>query len=157
MSRCRKMYSCIEMIQTIFKLLDKLRSIQDQLSSSQKSQQQLESLQNKEQLLKRRVRGTIKSFLAQHTLFPIQFRFDGVDQLSQLKDPAKVQLEDDNRIIDIRSPKNFGKVKKKSRSQKRTKSRAKSQKSSQGKSESRSQLSNYSKFNRTSKIKSDKK
>ena len=37
MSRCRKMYSCIEMMQTIFKLLDKLRGLQDQLLPSNKT------------------------------------------------------------------------------------------------------------------------
>ena len=84
--------------------------------------------------MKQRIRYTIKSFLGQHTLFPIQFKFDGVDQLSNLKD-WKERKPDDERIIDLRSPKSsFNKTKRKRAKSKDSKAPQKSQRSALQKS-----------------------
>lgn len=54
------------------------------------------------EIVKARAICHIKSFLAQHTLFPVQFKFEGVDQLSvMLKGSA--QLEDNDIEPDSKS------------------------------------------------------
>ena len=61
----------------------------------------------KAKLLKARIRCHIKSFLAQHTLFPVQFRYGGVDQLTALKitntdGRAETNMSGESRIINLR-------------------------------------------------------
>lgn len=83
MTRARKMYQAIEMILTIIKLLDKLKAIEapEDPQSPGKSPQQRRFHKDPGlvQNLKERIRCHIKSFLAQHTLFPVQFKFGGQD------------------------------------------------------------------------------
>ena len=81
MTRCRKMYHGIDMMQTIFKLLIKLKELQEDIdgpnsatglsAASPKRRFNSPGKLRKETLLKDRIRSVIKSFLAQHTLFPI--------------------------------------------------------------------------------------
>ena len=77
MRRARKLYQAIEKIMTIIKLIERLKSLQ-----------QKETYDVLLENLRKRIRSQIKSFLHQHTLFPIQFKFDGVDLLQQLKNPG---------------------------------------------------------------------
>ena len=132
MSRCRKMYNAIDMMQTVFKLLNKLKTMQEKagLEIGTMSPSSMSPQKKREQQLKDRIRGTIKSFLAQHTLFPIQFKFDGVDQLSYLKASKPEDSLSDQRIVDLRSPKGFGQKSKKRKA--KSKSRAKSKESMGG-------------------------
>ena len=94
MTRARKLYHAIEMILIIIKLLEKLKHLeggsqQQFLSSIRSSSDNVHSATSPSRRptkdsavvrnLKARIRVHIKSFLAQHTLFPVQFKFGGVD------------------------------------------------------------------------------
>ena len=101
MTRARKMYHAIEMILTIIKLIEKLKVVEGgekggpgdnsdlkdaktakpTVPARKLGQRNPEAVKN----LKARIRCHIKSFLAQHTLFPVQFKYGGVDQLTYLK------------------------------------------------------------------------
>ena len=94
MTRARKMYEAIEMILTIIKLIEKLRKLEGPPTSNNDDLSVLSSPSPTRRFtknpalvknLKARIRCHIKSFLAQNTLFPVQFRFGGVDQLTLLK------------------------------------------------------------------------
>ena len=61
-SRCRKMYEAVQHLVTIFKLTGKLAQTNGNL----------------------RLMTSIKTFLQEHTLFPVGFTFGGVDLLLKL-------------------------------------------------------------------------
>ena len=115
------MYHAIEMIVTIIKLILKLKSIEAPQTPINKdglltlnsthllSPSKIIATGDSEEVilqLKARIRCHIKSFLAQHTLFPVQFKFCGVDQITHLKTPEAIarasRLSGESRIIDLR-------------------------------------------------------
>ena len=152
MTRARKMYQAIEMILTIIKLLDKLKSIETPATSPMKANLLGETLLPSTspasrrfnanpalvKNLKARIRCHIKSFLAQHTLFPVQFIYGGVDQLTALKtqdNRAETRLSGDSRIINLRLGGSQASRRSSTRSgQSRSQSALKSQKSTKSKS-----------------------
>ena len=85
MTRARKMYQAIEMIITIIKLVDKLKTVENPSANSALQRRSPTLLLSPSlspgsrralnpalvKQLKERIRCHIKSFLAQHTLFPV--------------------------------------------------------------------------------------
>ena len=63
MTRARKMYNAIEMILTVIKLIESLQTMEKQNISEVRAAK----IKN----LKVRIRCHIKSFVSQHTLFPV--------------------------------------------------------------------------------------
>lgn len=123
MMRARKMYHAIEMILTIIKLIEKLKVVEGGEKGGPEDNRDLKDVKtgkptlparklgqmNPEAVknLKARIRCHIKSFLAQHTLFPVQFKYGGVDQLTYLKTVGvdgrpDSQLTSESRIINLR-------------------------------------------------------
>ena len=111
MTRSRKMYQAIEMILTIIKLIEKLKTFSEKSSDNPSSAGVTRKLVKNPAMvknLKARIRVHIKSFLSQHTLFPVQFRYDGIDQLTFLKTStnpdgrSESHLSGESRIINLR-------------------------------------------------------
>ena len=110
------------MILTIIKLIEKLKVVEGgekggsgdnhdldvntakpRVPARKLGQRNPEAIKN----LKARIRCHIKSFLGQHTLFPVQFKYGGVDQLTYLKTVGvggrpDSQLTSESRIINLR-------------------------------------------------------
>ena len=108
MTRARKMFAAINMIIKIIKLLEKLKQLQrgrklgsslsksfndaddNFLRASLNQTPKLDPAEDSPKVknMKKRIRALIKIFLTENTLFPIQFKFDGKDQLIHLKGPT---------------------------------------------------------------------
>lgn len=72
MNRCLKLYAAVDQLSTIFKLIE----IQESSKSSNTA---------KSQKIEERLMCAIKSFLTQHTLFPVNFNFRGEDLLLKFR------------------------------------------------------------------------
>ena len=131
MTRSRKLYNAIEMILTIIKLIEKLKTVDSSflddsgkndgpesvrganssplgLRSSSPASRRFNKNPALVKNLKARIRCHIKAFLSQHTLFPVQFKFGGYDMLSLLRGPkggdptrAESHLTGESRIINL--------------------------------------------------------
>lgn len=76
MNRCIKLYAAVQQLATIFKLIEIWEKNQDKA---------VVGISTKGLKIEERIMCAIKSFLTQHTLFPVNFNFRGEDLLVKFR------------------------------------------------------------------------
>lgn len=76
MNRCIKLYAAVQQLATIFKLIEIWEKSQDKA---------VVGISTKGLQIEERIMCAIKSFLTQHTLFPVNFNFRGEDLLVKFR------------------------------------------------------------------------